>query len=388
MGQVSKPWRIVFYMVVVGAVCFALLLRTKKSEPTFEGRTLSSWLDHHVASSAAVPPYGSEGWQHADRALRAIGTNSIPILLQMLEANNPPSMISKFANRRGWARFTIEACERRREEAEYAFQLLGTNGASAVPELVRIYEKASSPSAQMYAAMSLRDIGRPARAALPSLIQRFNDADQYVRFYAVSAVERIGGEPSIVIPALTRALKDPFVSTRWNALGGLMQYGSRAESVVPEILKMVDDPGTLSGGTAGSISITQQVQTALWRLAPEKVGRPILVEANTPAVNGNKVVQPVMAAFMGERKVLIPAGKNAPAHAQYWDSDPRRGLDLYRRTESGQDHFLGHFEVLNIPDSTENVNVSTVCILADGKIFLNARDNHGYRFLEIRKTSD
>ena len=42
-------------------------------EPLFEGRRLTSWLDHHVASSGANPPYGSPGWKKADEALRRIG---------------------------------------------------------------------------------------------------------------------------------------------------------------------------------------------------------------------------------------------------------------------------------------------------------------------------
>jgi hypothetical protein len=387
MDQVTKRWRNVFCIILVGTVTSAILLNAKKSEPVFEGRTLSGWLDHHVASSAAIPPYGSEGWQKADRALRAIGTNSIPTLLEMLEAKDPPGLVSKVAARQGWTRLTAGAAERRHEEAEYAFRVLATNGASAVPELIRIYEKAASRSVQRCAALSLGNIGRPAQAALPALIRRFNDTNQDVRFYAVSAVAQIGGEPAVILPALTRALKDPYVSARWNALNGLMQLGSRAGPAVPEILKMMDDPGMVNGSPGGSISITQQVETALWRIAPERVGKPLLVEADSPAIMGNKVVADVKVEFRGERKVLIPSGKSVPTLAQYWNSDPRPRLTLYRTTPWGPDHLLGRFEVMDVPKS-ESINISTLCILADGKILLNARDNTASRLLQIRRVEE
>jgi hypothetical protein len=60
---------------------------------------------------------------------------------------------------------------------------------------------------------------------------------------------------------------------------------------------------------------------------------------------------------------------------------------LYRTTDEGEDHLLGHFQVMDVPKS-ENVNVSTLCIVADGKIFLNARDNRTERFLNIRRIEE
>ena len=46
--------------------------------------TLTRWLQGHTASSAAVPPFGSPGWQKADAAIRSIGTNAIPTLVRKL----------------------------------------------------------------------------------------------------------------------------------------------------------------------------------------------------------------------------------------------------------------------------------------------------------------
>jgi hypothetical protein len=269
----------------------------------------------------------------------------------------------------------------RHEEAEYAFKMLGTNAVSAVPELIRIYEQNISASSQMCAALALGHIGRGAQPALPALIQRFTHTNSDTRFYAVSAVMSIGGEPAVVVPALTSALKDPRVSVRWNALSGLSNFGGRARPAIPEILKMLDDPGMV-----GSDSITQQVKTALWRIAPEKVGKPLVVEEATPMITNGVTAQALKVIINGKRRSVIPPGRAVPVVVQFWNSDPRPRLTLYRGPSDSEDadHFLGDFEVLGLPAS-DDLNVSTGFVVANGQIVLCARDNHGDVFLEIRR---
>ena len=90
--------------------------------------------------------------------------------------------------------------------------------------------------------------------------------------------------------------------------------------------------------------------------------------------------------FHGRRQTLIPAGRPVPAVAQYWSSDPRPGLTLYRGPGDSEDAdlLLGHFEVANLPESS-TLNVSTLCVVANGQIILCARDNQRETFLEIRR---
>lgn len=250
-----------------------------------------------------------------------------------------------------------------------------------MPELVRIYERNISPSSQMCAALSLGHIGVGARAALPALIRNFTHANSDTRFYAVSAVADIGGQPELVIPVLASALKDTNVNVRWNALSGLSRFRGRARSVVPEIVKMLNDPGI-----AGGVSITQEVESALWLIAPEKAGKPLAIEQATPMITNGVTSQAVKAMFMGKRQTLISSGRHIPAISQYWNSDPRPWLTLYRGSDGSEnaDVLLGNFEVLNLPAS-DNLNISTLCIIADGQILLSARDNHDDKFLEIRR---
>jgi len=383
----SKRWGIKFGLLLAGVLGVLVWRASGTREPVFEGRTLRRWLNHHVASSAAIPPYNSPGWRKADEALRHIGTNGIPTLLGMLRTKDPPPLVLKLleaAGRHRWTRINYHYAMSRHEEAEYAFEVLGTNAVGAVLELIRIYEKGISPSSQRCAALALGHIGRGAQAALPALIRNFTHTNGDVRFYAVSAVMHIGGELGVVVPALTGALKDPNVNVRWNALVGLSMFGSVARAAVPEILKMLNDTGMI-----GSTSITQQVATTLWRIAPEKVGKPLVVEQASPIVGNGVTTEDLKVTFHGERKTLLPAGRRVPAVAQYWSSDPRPRLTLYRGggAPQGREHFLGQFEILDLPES-ENLNVSTLLVVADGQIFLCARDNQQDAFLEIRRVAD
>lgn len=380
----SKRIGIVTGLLLAGVVGSLLWRASGPREPVLEGRLLTSWLDHHVPSSAASPPYGSPGWKKADEAIRHIGTNAIPTLLKMMRAKEWPPLVIKLMDRVRRFGFPVKQyryATARHEEAEYAFEMLGTNAVGAVPELIRIYQQDISASSQRCAALALGHIGRGAQLALPALIQRFTHTNSDTRFYAVSAVMSIGGETGVVVPALTGALKDPNVNVRWNALSGLSRFGGRARPAVPEILKMLDDPGMV-----GSDSITQQVQTALWRIAPEKVGKPLVVEEATPMITNGVTAQALKLIFNGKRQSLIPPGRAVPAVAQFWNSDPRPRLTLYRGPSASEDadRFLGHFEVLDLPAS-DNLNVSTLCVIANGQIVLCARDNHRDMFLEIRR---
>ena len=358
-------------------------------EPVFEGRTLSSWLERHVPTSAADPPYNSPGWRKADEALRRIGTNAIPTLLEMISARDRPPFVRKlmeFARRRGWTHWSYRYAMSRHEEAEYAFQVLGANAVSAVPELIRIYEANLSPSSQRCAALALGHIGHDAQAAIPVLIRDFTHSNANVRFYAVSAVMHIGGKPEVVLPALVGALKDPDINVRWNALVGLSNFGGRARPAVPEILRRLDDPGMI-----GTSPIREQVETALWRIAPEKVGKPLIVEDATPIITNGATTEALQVAFKGEQRTLIPAGAALPVVRQFWNSDPRPRLALYRGAggPEGNAQFLGQFEVMDLPGAaTDNLNVSTLCVIADGQIVLCARDNNRNLFLEIRRVEN
>src|SRR5262245_36301267 len=132
-----KRVRMAVLILVLALIVGAILWQTSgPAEPVFEGRTLTSWLEHHVASSSASPAYGSPGWKKADEAILAIGTNGIPNLLEMLRAKDPSPVMRRvlqWAGRHRWTRIRYRPASLRHEEAAYAFEMLGAKAARAVP---------------------------------------------------------------------------------------------------------------------------------------------------------------------------------------------------------------------------------------------------------------
>ncbi len=97
--------------------------------------------------------------------------------------------------------------------------------------------------------------------------------------------------------------------------------------------------------------------------------------------------EPLDVEFNGEQHTLIRPGTLVPRVAQFWSSEPRAPLNLYRGTSrtTAKDHFLGQFEVLGMQPPPTNVNVSVMCVIVKQQIMLCARDNTRKLFLEIRR---
>ena len=136
-------------------------------EPVHEGQKLSEWMERHLPSSAANPPYGSEGWKKAHEAIRNIGTNGIPTLLKMISAtdNGFKRRFLKWASTQPRLHLRYRPAYQLNEEAEYAIEILGTNAVGAVPGLTKIYQDARSESSQRCTALALGHIGRGARTS-------------------------------------------------------------------------------------------------------------------------------------------------------------------------------------------------------------------------------
>lgn len=128
------------------------------------------------------------------------------------------------------------------------------------------------------------------------------------------------------------------------------------------------------------------VEYTVWHIAPEKVGKPVEIQMPSSFLKDGLITEALKSDLFRERKVLLPKGSKQPVARQHWNSDPRPYVTLYRGEEGSneQDLLIGEFEVLGVPNQT-NVNVSTVCVVADGKMFVTARDNSNNKILEVRR---
>ena len=111
-----------------------ILLNRGEREPVYQGKTLHYWL-------SAYWPGGSRPTEQNKIAVRQIGTNAIPILLQWISARD--SSIKKkmvtWISRHPWVPFRLESEVDRNMLAASGFSILGKSQASsAVPALVEI----------------------------------------------------------------------------------------------------------------------------------------------------------------------------------------------------------------------------------------------------------
>jgi hypothetical protein len=383
----TKAARVVIASGLILVMILAVVLvwnGARRSEPVYEGKPLSRWLEGHLPNSSANPPLNSPGWKKADEALRRIGTNAIPTLLQMIRAKDPPKPVLKLLDLLSKKRLVViryRSAFHRNDEAEYAFQMLGTNAACAVPALTKIYQDNVSPNSQRCAALALAHMGPAAIAAVPVLMADFVHTNADVRFYAVSAIIHIGGDPDIVVPALKSLLKDPKTEVRFNAVAALRRFGTRARPAIPELMEARSDQDQ---------GVRDEVDDLLWGLVPEKVAKPLVVEESTPMVAGGITTEALSQRGWGygpDEKLftLIPQGKAVRCAMYQGVGD--QPLYLYRgRTQTpAKDHFLGHFEAVPSPAPATNINIEVAYIVDNERIVLCARDHERKQFVELRR---
>jgi hypothetical protein len=268
------------------------------------------------------------------------------------------------------------------DQALEGFRILNTNAAGAVPELMSISDDPRYSASQQYAMNALGRIGSAARPAIPVLLKNFTNNNARLRDAALSAFCAIEVDPNIVVPAIKGMLKDSNESVRMGA-AVYFRNGSRfpaARSAIPELLEALQDPALKK-----QPDLKEQVESALWNLAPEKIAKPLVVEDATPMVTNGVTAEALSHEAYGELRTMIPRGKAVRCARYDWTRSPVR---LYRGpTSTTNDHFLGCFEVVGIPTNS-SVEVEFVFIVDHRQILLCARDYRRKQFVELRRVEN
>jgi hypothetical protein len=239
----------------------ALALGLKRSrEPQFQGRRISLWLEDYAAQRDV--PF--------DKALREIGTNSLPFVVQELEKNDFPW---RFKYRQLWLKCPSPLQKvlpepKRRFEAVHGanvFFHIGTNSISSAIALLRH----QSPKVRQAAALGLVSLRRQSSAAnqaIPALTTTLSDPDQQVRIYALLAFKEMGADASNSVPAITTILTPNGTASATNtdfylraaAASALGKIGPTAVGAVPSLKTALQEPNPYLRG---------QSATAIWRIS-------------------------------------------------------------------------------------------------------------------------
>lgn len=174
-------------LLIAGSLAFYL---THPREPSYEGRTLTEWLNLYYRSFSANEPNRPALYDASTNAIKHIGTNAIPFLIKKLTSRETNfqkhlrlsipklprsllrvpffqrSLIQFLSTTHGWDQF----------QGREGLKILGTDALSAVPALARL-TKHPDPHVRAMALDSLRSIHPKPEIFLPILLQAMHDPD-------------------------------------------------------------------------------------------------------------------------------------------------------------------------------------------------------------------
>jgi hypothetical protein len=240
---------IAFIILAALLICIVCFTPPTRQEPVYQGRTLTQWLtrlddgEAFGISSSSLPTFSRAQTEAAD-AIRAIGTNALPFLVEDIHSH-PLEQALRFKLFRllhmdgfgiGFGRKTyfssdVTSEDRIRWRAAQGLAALGPLAKPAIPELTRLLFTNYFHSSIKEAAYALAAIGPDGIAVLTNAPGR----DEWSGMCAIWA---LGQHPTVgtnVIPFLINATTSSSEGTACGAIQVLGLFHTDAEQVVPAL---------------------------------------------------------------------------------------------------------------------------------------------------------
>jgi HEAT repeat protein len=268
-------------LTLLGVAGAAALFFFTHPEPPAQhnGRDAYEW-----ATRLTWPP-DPKSKDEATTALRALGTNALPLLRQRLAEREPfPRKVRVWLGERlpgqmGRA-FTKNlkpvSYASIRSTAAQGLKVLGTNAAPAVPDLIRAMRDTDREvmwsaatalgetggvgalalipllndpdyNVRHATAYALGQIGPPALAAAPSLVQRLGEKNESIRSSSYYSLNRIG---AVAGPAVLKLVREGHGEDRRNAAKALVAVHPRGQLTLPVLLELARDTDAASRAVA------------------------------------------------------------------------------------------------------------------------------------------
>jgi hypothetical protein len=232
----------------LGVFLVALLLfelRERRPEPTFEGKSLGFWL-HLYDSTLRQGVTVTDPIKHdeAAKAVRAIGSNAVPFLIEMI-------------------RFQGKGADRRNSEGVCGFLALGPVGAGGALPLAEVLASSNSSASQWAAGRALCAIGLPASNAVPNLMQATHSTNSLARLISLFVLNNFRIDPEKVIPLLVQSFQDREFDVQLEAISGAGKWGAEAARTVPDLVLVTKNTNPrlrrVACGALGNIANVPQV---------------------------------------------------------------------------------------------------------------------------------
>jgi hypothetical protein len=286
MGKKRRILLAALLVAVLGGVAW-LVLRPGETEPVYQGKPLSVWLRSFDMGTA------KEEADVAADAVRHIGTNALPMLLEMIRSKDSKweSIVIEVNRRQSLVHLPLELGLARRMRAASAFHALGAEARPAVPALVEVLfnnpdnTEASlalvaigpeaipplmqaltngDPKIRTVAVITLGGMSFDADGVVPVLIKSLKDEDRSVRFSAALSLGEFPQKSAAIVPALTASLEDKDAKVRTSAIYALSCFGREAQMASSAIQKALNDPNN---------SVRRAAAKALKKIDPEAAAK-------------------------------------------------------------------------------------------------------------------
>jgi len=283
-------------LLLIGVALYLFSLSTP--EPVYGGRKLSDWLhDYNFATT-------SERHIRAEDAVRHIGTNALPFLLNWIDykgmgvMTQPRTVYNEVQNKTGRGPFWEDTRKERAYRAAKAIASLGPEAKAAVPLLSTMLNADGERS--FLAANTLAHLGTNG---LPPLLAEIANTNAVAsRFHALGAARFLGSNALPALPLLIQCLSenDPFgVNVAQAAAYSLGELRLDPNSVVPALATCVN-------GTNAALQL--EAITALGKFGPS--ARPAASVLRTALTNFSLKVR--KAATNALTRIDTEAATNTP----------------------------------------------------------------------------
>jgi HEAT repeats/PBS lyase HEAT-like repeat len=249
----QKKWIIGFAIALATILVVCRMLQSPpNNEPAYRGKTLTQWLKRlddrqgNGISSGSLPSF-SKSQLEAAQAIRAIGTNALPLLMRDIHCTPSEKAfrsslrqrinkwIGRFAPVELFDDTTTE--DQIRWRAAQGLAALGHLATPAIPELKRLLFTNYFHSSIKEAAYVLSTVG-------PQGIEILTNAPQHDEWSGMCAIWALGQHPAAgtnCIPFLVSAVASPSEGTACGAIQVLGMFHCDSERVVPALVAALND---------------------------------------------------------------------------------------------------------------------------------------------------
>lgn len=254
--------RIAFLVAIFGICLISLRMASFNwFEPEYQGQSLSEWLGPTFQWDGST--YQGMISTDFERAMQAMGTNTIPYLIRMLRTRELPGT-SVLLRVRGntWndpliAGLHLNFAMVRRQRAVHGFRALGSLATNAVPELLKLALGNAARETDVW--RSLDGIGQ---SALPQMKEALESPKEEIRVAAILALAQpcYDFKRETIVDLWCECFNDPSSRVRRTAarcIGGASAV--RARGAIAALEKAAQDP---------SSDVAWAAQTALNSIRP------------------------------------------------------------------------------------------------------------------------